>query len=218
MLVNDRTDRLSRTLSELQLSTPTHMPTTETALAPSSASHPQQIARPHLNSKDPTFSIFGGFAKVTQAARDLSSNPFSGPFNSRLLLNLFGCPFTYPATFFDQSKQPSQKSIFQNMSDERKRLLADYENFRKGRRQSKSVVDQSQETATPVGVFEVLSVSCFCFFRVFFLNLWTYFLFLFMSRVRKPHQLKNPPARCPCLRSAGMPTLTKRVVSTMWTG
>ena len=111
MLVNDRTDRLSRTLSELQLSTPTHMPTTETALAPSSASHPQQIARPHLNSKDPTFSIFGGFAKVTQAARDLSSNPFSGPFNSRLLLNLFGCFLSpiQPLSLINRSNHPKNR-------------------------------------------------------------------------------------------------------------
>jgi len=53
------------------------------------------------------------------------------------------------------------------MSDERKRLLADYENFRKGRRQSKSVVDHTLETTTPVGVFEVLSVSCFVLFLFF---------------------------------------------------
>lgn len=72
MLVNDKTDVLSRTLSELQLSPASPIPTSPVV---ESAPPPPPPRRESLNkiSRDPTFSIFGGFAKVTQVARELSS-------------------------------------------------------------------------------------------------------------------------------------------------
>jgi len=130
MLVNDRVDRLTRTLSELQLATPTTpvVPENPPPPPPRSASLPPRSK----SLTDPSFSLFETFARVTQVAREISTTLLDPKFPQRI-------------------------------SEERKKLLTDYESYRRSRSTSSSrnVLDQTQETTTPVGVFEVLSVTLF---------------------------------------------------------